>query len=511
MRKFIPVLMAVLLLFAVNAYGAHMGLWYNGEYHDYSADDIHLNINGKEIVTKEMPPIALMDRTLVPVREVFESIGGEVSWVQETGQVSIMYNDEEVLFTLNDRNIYKGRTRTTIPAGEPAPMIINDKTMVPIRVIADLLGFEVEWNEKNRTVYLYEDDDNSSSGSGGVISKISVEADGDAEYVYLTYDAPVKPTIARYSSPERVVMDFDGAQLVKSYMAVDFEDGDIINSVRCANHEDMARIVLDVQKQPNIRVYRSSDGIVIAATAAGSSYSTKIELDQSNDRSEPPKVSDDKPQSGSGEVELDTTDTVDISSSVELDYRTIVIDPGHGGYDPGAIGGDVNEKDVALAISLLVRDKLEDEGYNVVMTRSTDTYPSLQDRVNIAGKATDGKKIPALYVSIHCNSVDNNPGVNGTQVYYHPDSKYGTILAENIYNRNVVNTTLTPKQVHDGSGLFVIRKTLQPAALVETAFISNESDREYLTSEEGQEALATGIFEGIVQTMEQMKKDKGIK
>ena len=306
-------------------------------------------------------------------------------------------------------------------------------------------------------------------------------------------------------------MDFDGAQLKHSTTTVEFEDGAIITSVRGANHEDMARIVLDVKKQPNIRVYSSSDGIVIVAGTAGSSYSTKIELDQTYDQNEPPKASDDKPQSGGGEVNLDTTGTVDTTKKVELDYVSIVIDPGHGGYDPGAIGGKVNEKDVALAISLLVRDKLEDEGYNVVMTRSADTYPSLQDRVDIASKATDGEKIPALYVSIHCNSVDNNPGVNGTQVYYHPDSKYGTILAENIYNRNLVNTTLTPRQVHDGSGLFVIRKTIQPAALVETAFISNDSDREYLTSKEGQEALATGIVEGIIETMEQMKKDKGIK
>lgn len=508
MRRFIVAFIAALTIFAINAYGAEMILHYDGEYHAYNQADIHLNINGKEIVTKEMPPIALMDRTLVPVREVFEAIGGEVSWLPETGQVSIMYKGEEVLFTLNSRSIYRGQTRTTIPSGEPVPMAINDKTMVPIRIVAELLDFEVEWDDRSRTVYLYDEDhdkNNNANRPKGVISKVSVEKDDDAEYVNLTYQSPIEPKVSRYNSPERVVLDFEGAQLKQGAVTVEFKDGDIITSVRGASHEDMARIVLDVENQPNIEVYKSAGGIVIAATPAGRSYTTKV-----NSVRDGQDNSSNTPSNSGNGVDLDTSGTVDTTTTRDFDYNTIVIDPGHGGTDPGTVWEGVNEKDVALSISLMVRDKLEDAGYNVVMTRSTDVYPSLQDRVDIASKATDGKKIPALYVSIHCNSFEKNLNVNGTQVYYHPDSKYGTVLAENIYNRNLENTTLAPKQVHDGSNLFVIRKTLQPAALVETGFLSNEGDREYLNSKKGQEAFATGIAEGIIKTMEQMKKDKGI-
>lgn len=517
----------ILLLFTVNAYGLEMSLHYDNEWHSYSAPDINLVINGKKVVTKEMPPIALMNRTLVPVREVFESIGGKVEWVQETDQVRITYNGSELLFTLNSRNIYVGRSRFTIPTGEPTPMAINNKTMVPIRIIADLLGFEVEWDGETGTVYLVDSnagdsdkkddkkDEQSSAGekvTKGKISKVDLKAENNSDLIYLTYGSPVEPKIYRYNSPERVVLDFEGTQLADGYSELLFKDGSVVTSVRGANHDNMARIVLDVKSQPNIVVGRTDTGLVIAASKAGKSYTTKIEdlnggelFDPSDiDKNSDPDPNDDD------SLHLDTTGTVDTTNTRDFDYGSVVIDPGHGGYDPGALGGNAKEKDIALAISLKVRDKLEAAGYNVVMTRDSDTYPTLQDRVDIASKKTDGSCIPALYVSIHCNSLEK-PETNGTQVWFHPDSKYGTILAENIYNRNVANTTLRPGQVHDGSSLYVIRKTLQPAALVETAFISNDSDRAYLTSEDGQEALATGIYEGIIQTMEQMKKDKGIK
>ncbi len=525
MRRFISMLVALIMLTGISAYALDTDLYYEGSYHAYNAEDIYLEINGNRLKTKEMPPIAINGRTLVPVREVFEYLGDEVTWVQNTNQVLIDHGNKTLVLTLGSRDIYMGSSKYSIPSTDPAPMAINSKTMVPIRVTADLLGYEVGWDADTRTVTLDEpgsgstddpDEDDSKKDENNAdtvsdpkdITRIGLSTNGSTDLVYLACDSPVEPTIYRYDSPERVVLDFNGAQLTAGYSNDSFENGNIIKEVRAANHDSMARLVLDVKSQPNIEIMRSATGIVIIASAASGGYTTKIN-DLKNgaiydpDNYSIPVKPDTNTETNDSSVSLDTTGTVDTTSSNSFDYNAVVIDPGHGGSDPGAISGGVKEKDVTLAISLLVRDKLEAAGYNVTMTREGDTYPTLEERVVIASEKNNGK-IPAIFVSIHCNSFDTSTA-NGTQVYYHPDSKYGTILAENIYNANVANTPLKAGQVHDGSTLYVVRKTIQPAALVETAFLSNDSDRAYLVSKEGQEALAQGIYEGIVKTMNVMK------
>ncbi len=544
MRRIAAAAAAGMMLFAANAYGAQMDLAYDGAIHHYSEPDIHLEINGKRITTKEMPPIRIADRTLVPVREVFESIGGKVGWSAETNRVSISYDGVEVSMQPGSRVINVGRSRVTVPAGEPAPMIINDKTMAPIRIVADLLGFDVGWDEATQTVSLTDGNYKPSTAppagvsSGGVISDVKIEKSGSAELVYLVYSSPEQPSISRYGSNERVVLDFPGTQLEEGVYNLTNVSGSIITGVRCANHEAdgesqrKARIVLDVKKQPNIEISMTENGLVIVATPASGKYVTKINDFDGDDIFDPSQLTSDdyentsvpeeQPQSSSqsdGDVKLSTDGTVDTTQTLALDYNTVVIDAGHGG-NTGAIytendragvsGETIREDKITLAIAKKVRDKLKAAGYNVVMTRETDKKVELQTRVDIASEPTDGKKIPAIFVSVHCNSFEKSES-NGTQVWYHPDSKYGTVLAENIYNSNLAHTTLRPGQIHDGSTFYVIRKTLQPAALVETAFISNAGDRAYLVSEEGQEALASGIAEGIIKTIEQMKADKGIK
>lgn len=522
MRRFAVAFSAALMLFAAGAHGADMELTYDGSVHSYSADDIYLEVNGKRVATKEMPPIMIMNRTMVPVREVFEAMGGKVGWNADTKQVTVSYDGIEVAMTPGSREVYLGRSRIVISDGEPTPMIINNKTMVPIRMVADMLGFSVGWDGDRRIVSLNSTDEGfsdsepvtpeppSGKADKGVISEIEVEKSGSAELVYLVYGNPVKPGIERYSNSERVVLDFAGAQLGEGVYNLSY-GGSIITGVRGANHDDKARIVLDVKSQPNIEISPTENGLVIVATPAGKNYTTKVNDLQSGQTFDPADIPDttDEIEGSDDDLSLDTDGLVDTTNNIAFDYNTVVIDAGHGG-NTGASRNGVQEDKITLAIALKVRDKLEDAGYNVVMTREKDVRVELQTRVDIASKPTDGKKIPAIFVSVHCNSFEESLAVNGTQVYYHPDSKYGTILAENIYNSDVAVTDLKGANVHDGSTLFVIRKTLQPAALVETGFLTNDGDRAYLTSEDGQDDFAEGITQGIIRTMEKMKADKGI-
>lgn len=553
MRRFAAAAAALTVLaFGTAAHGARMMLDYGGTSHFYDQADIHLVINGQTIAMGEMPAISLNGTTMVPVREVFEAIGGQVFWLSDTGQTAIYYNGNELLFTVDNPNIQLGKSVVTIPDGDQVPMVINGKTMVPIRAVADLLGFSVEWRADTNTVVLADSDMGVSGGStvqqtvpqqptvqpqqqtgtqvgsliggtgtrGNMITKVVLSPLGSADMIYLAYGTPMAPQIYRYNSPERVVLDFPGAKLSEDGLNMDFSGGVCVKTVRGANHETMARIVLDVSSQPRVEVGRTETGIVIAVAPAVGQPQTVIDDFNSGLMFDQNAFLYGGQAAGwtgggtavsgntGGGVYIDTSGTVDTTNNYNFDYSTVIIDPGHGGSDPGAEAGGYQEDDINLSIAYKVRDKLSAAGYNVIMTRSSDTHVSLEARVDIASRTTNGG-IPALFVSIHCNSFDN-PESNGTQVYYHPDSKYGTILAQNIYNQNVANTTLRPFQIHDGSHLYVIRKTLQPAALVETAFISNYSDRAYLVSDSGQEALATGITAGIIQTMDRMRADKGI-
>ena len=153
------------------------------------------------------------------------------------------------------------------------------------------------------------------------------------------------------------------------------------------------------------------------------------------------------------------------------------------------------ESQINLAIALLVGEKLKASGIEVVYTRDSDEYIKLQERSELAnGVECD------LFVSIHCNSIESS-SIKGTQVYYHPTSELGTEVSKNIYDEIVKRTGLSPMGTQNGSHLYVIRTTVAPAVLVETAFISNESDRNYLVSKDGQEKLAESIYQGIIKSI----------
>ena len=178
----------------------------------------------------------------------------------------------------------------------------------------------------------------------------------------------------------------------------------------------------------------------------------------------------------------------------------VIIDAGHGGDDPGAVAYEngkivARESRINLSIALLVGKKLENNGVEVIYTRDKDEYIALKDRSDLANESECD-----LFVSIHCNSIEN-PEICGTQVYYHPTSETGSSLADNIYKNMVDMTPLAPMGKQNGAHLFVIRTTIAPAVLVETAFISNASDRGYLLHEPNHETMAEAISQGILKTL----------
>ncbi|TWH49163.1 N-acetylmuramoyl-L-alanine amidase [Sporomusa sp. KB1] len=170
----------------------------------------------------------------------------------------------------------------------------------------------------------------------------------------------------------------------------------------------------------------------------------------------------------------------------------IVIDPGHSGpVEPGACAEGVQECDVVLAIAKLLPEQCCEQGYEFLLTRSGDI---MTDDLSFRAEFANTNRAD-VFISIHTNSAES-PVAHGTEVYHYPDSVNGEQLAACLQARLVEKLGTANRGVKEAN-FQVLRETDCPAVLVEVAFISNESDRQLLTSNAGQLAAAAAIASGL--------------
>lgn len=192
----------------------------------------------------------------------------------------------------------------------------------------------------------------------------------------------------------------------------------------------------------------------------------------------------------SSEAELNDNDT---DKAPVPNKGTVIIDAGHGGKDPGAIGLISKESDINLLIAEQVKIKLEELGYTVIMTRTDDSFVGLTERVGIANDYPNS----LCFVSIHQNSVDNAPEVTGTEVLTCNNRDGNMALAETLASDVSEHIGSRNRGVQNYTNLVVIRDTVMPAALVECGFISSDREEELLFTDEYRELIAEGIVKGI--------------
>lgn len=195
-------------------------------------------------------------------------------------------------------------------------------------------------------------------------------------------------------------------------------------------------------------------------------------------------------------VNVENIDSLDIYSKYTdlLEGVTIVIDPGHGGIDSGAIGSSFKtlEKDIILSTSLLLEEKLKTAGANVIMTRNTDVFLSLAQRTDISSKHQAD-----AFISIHYNT-NPNKLMNGTIVYYNNENGPDALLAKTL-QRSIVETTSLNNMGARYGNYYVLRENSQLAVLVEAAFISNYDNELLSRSKQFQDKVAEGIFQGLIK------------
>ncbi len=168
--------------------------------------------------------------------------------------------------------------------------------------------------------------------------------------------------------------------------------------------------------------------------------------------------------------------------------RVVVLDPGHGGEDCGAIRGDISEKAITLDVSTRVQHLLEKAGYTVHMTREDDSTVSLQERVEFSEDIQ-----PDIFVSIHVNSSEK-PAITGIETHYYRQESLS--LAQTIHAAMMSNVKANNRGLFK-SKFYVINHTTSPAILVEIGFLSNAEERAELVSEKRRQATAKAIAEGV--------------
>lgn len=172
---------------------------------------------------------------------------------------------------------------------------------------------------------------------------------------------------------------------------------------------------------------------------------------------------------------------------------TIVIDPGHGGTDPGAVYYGRNEKDDNLRLGLAVAERLRNLGYNVVMTRDSDKNVSLGERSNISNNANAD-----LFVSLHRNA-STNPNYNGLETYVYLSPSAASLAAAQNINSRIANAGVQTNHGVKYADFAVLRNTKAPAVLVELGFISNAYDNTLFDTRF--DAYADAIVNGIVASV----------
>ena len=178
------------------------------------------------------------------------------------------------------------------------------------------------------------------------------------------------------------------------------------------------------------------------------------------------------------------------TASAQTRYTTVVIDPGHGGFDPGGIPGQrVPEKIMTLDVSLRLKPLLEKAGYKVVLTRKSDVFVPLGERVAMANSYPN-----SIFVCVHFNSATRS-GANGIETYFY--STESAPLAASIHSAVVGGAPSENRGVRR-RGYFVLRKTTVPAVLIECGFLTNPTEAQYAQSSDYRQKLAQEIARGIL-------------
>jgi N-acetylmuramoyl-L-alanine amidase len=409
-------------------------------------------------------------RTYVPVRYLGEALNARINWNQKTKTVTLLLNNSRVDLNI-DRKIItiNGQTNQM----DVAPVLKNNRVYLPARPIAEAFSFKVKWEkESNKVVVLplekpaetkvlSETTNNSKeSESEETTLELKINEENSITKATVTAFQQINYKIFKLTAPDRLIIDVQDIRPgnLPPAVIVNFE---VVSQVRVgwfSNNPDVTRLVFDLNKRASYHSYLSED---------------KKSL------------------------------TVEIFTPKPGEENLVVLDPGHGGSDPGAVGPNgLKEKDVNLDVAKRVKEILASQNIKTALTREGDNYVGLYERSGMANNLD-----ASIFVSIHMNAHENRDA-NGTSVFYYcyyNEQKAEEIVRQekskelaNIMQQNLLNFLGLKDRGVQQANFAVVRTTNMPAILVEAAFISNYTEENLLAQEYFRQKIAQAIAQGII-------------
>jgi len=474
------------------------------------SSEIKILLDNQPIETV-VPSVIENDRLFVSARNVVEALGGRITWFPALKLMTININSHTTRLVIDDPSLEIDER--IIPLEMPA-RILDNRVMISLEVIKIIAEVDIKWENQTKTLsintirpYLLEVRSYSHPDKTRVVIDLSEKTEFRAD---------------KLINPDRIFIDIMGsiAKLKDSSKQIKIDDG-VIKTVRTAQfNQEITRVVFDLYQEAKYELFNlvEPDRIVIDIFKSGEEAAISETL---------PAKPEEKPAPGP-----------EITGK-----RVVIIDPGHGGKDPGAIGPTgLKEKEVTLGIALYLEKLLKGVGIPTYLTRSKDEFVYLEDRTNFANQK-DG----FIFVSLHANSVLNHrPSAKGIETFVlsskyigasardvadrenrasraHPelDTDLAKIIADLEESSNIQRSFDFAKIVQEKlvkylkledrgvkQAPFVVLKGVNMVAVIaEVAFVSNPKEEKLLKNNEFRQKSAQALFEAIKYYIENTPDD----
>jgi N-acetylmuramoyl-L-alanine amidase len=341
--------------------------------------------------------------------------------------------------------------------------------------------------ESSRVSQIQTEEENNDSDSDTATIE-SLELDSDNNRLLIRSDGEINGTGSWNRLENRYEIRIPKAQLPDSFPELPLDRNSPIYEVKLRQESDRTVVIL----------VKPALGVRVGQLKPLEDELLELELRSLRASNPPPTTtnSDSEPIPIPVPPPAETSPSTPLPNTPRTDIL-VVIDPGHGGQDPGAIGlGGLREKDVILSISQEVTRLLEQQGVRVMMARNSDYFVSLQGRTDMANRAGAD-----LFVSIHANSMGKGrPDVSGLEVYY-----FGNRTLADTIHRSILRTVNVSDRGVRRARFYVLRKTSMPATLVEVGFVTGYRDAANLKNPTYRRQMAEAIARGVLEYIQQSK------
>ena len=448
-----------------------------------------------------VPSVIENDRLFVSARNVVEALGGRITWFPALKLMTVNINGRTARLVIDDPTLEIDEK--VIPLEIPA-RILDNRVMIPLEVIKFIAEVDIKWDNQTKTL--------SINTIRPYLLKVRSYSHPDKTRVVIDLSEKTEFRADKLTNPDRIFIDIMGSivKLEDTFKQIKIDDG-VIKTVRTAQfNEEITRVVFDLYREAKYEVFSliEPDRVVIDIFKSGKEAAISQTLPA-------------KPEEKS-------TPGPEITGK-----RVVIIDPGHGGKDPGAIGPTgLKEKDVTLGIALYLEKLLKGAGIPTYLTRSKDEFVYLENRTNFANQ-----KNGFVFISLHANSVLNHrPSAEGIETFVlsskyigasardvadrenrasraHPevDTDLALIIADleesanikysldfaDIVQKKLVNYLKLENRGVKQAPFVVLKGANMVAVIVEVGFISNPKEEKLLKTSKFRENAAQALFEAI--------------